>query len=80
MENLCILSDFPSKEEEKYYKLIESSVSDIYAVYIGGNYVCIKNKRGKTVRFTSKELNKELMKEEDIKAWIEKLQKLVHPF
>ncbi|HRO46315.1 hypothetical protein [Agriterribacter sp.] len=79
MEQLCFISDFPGREEEKYYKLI-GSVSNAYTLYSGGNYIFIKNKNGKTVRFTGKDLSRDAIRDEQINTWLENLQKLYPRF
>lgn len=73
MEQLCFISDFPGTEEEKYYTLIRT-VADNYTIYSGGNYIFIKSKNGKTVRFTGKDLNTNAITDEKIDTWIEKIK------
>lgn len=78
MDNLCFLSDFPSEQEEKYYKEVATDVSGNYHVYTGGNYVCIKNIQGRTVRFTSKEFKKDAVTTDQVSVWMTRLHKM-HP-
>lgn len=79
MEHLCFISDFPSTDEEKYYKHIRT-IFETYTIYVGGNYIFIKNDKGKTARFASQELNPDRIKEEQIIKWLEKLRNLYPGF
>lgn len=78
MDNICFLSDFPSEQEEKYYKEIAIDTLGKYHVYTGGNYVCIKNVQGRTVRFTSRDVRNDIITNDQVNHWVERLHKM-HP-
>ena len=74
MEQLCFLNDFPVSEEEKFYKKIDSKIASDYNLYVGGTYVCIKNKKGLTLRFTSAEIKGKSVSDALVEKWLKQLR------
>lgn len=76
MEELCFLSDFPASGEERFYKQVDTKATEDYTLYVGGNYVYFKNKKGLTVRFTSADLKGRHISDEQIAIWLKRLRQL----
>jgi hypothetical protein len=74
MEQLCFLNDFPVSGEEKFYQKIDSKIASDYNLYVGGTYVCIKNKKGLTLRFTSAEIKGRTVSDDQVEKWLKQIR------
>lgn len=80
MENVCVITDFEEITATRRFEKVETPAGlDGYSVYVGGNFIFIKNARQMTVRFHLPNFGSKITAE-GLQTWIERIKRLYPNF
>lgn len=80
MENVCVITDFEEITATRRFEKVETPAGlDGYSVYIGGNFIFIKNAKQMTVRFHLPNFASKITAE-GLQTWIERIKRLYPNF
>lgn len=80
MENVCVITDFEEITATRRFEQVETPAGlDGYSVFIGGNFIFIKNAKQMTVRFHLPNFASKITAE-GLQTWIERIKRLYPNF